>query len=101
METRETFGEVYFMCECSIYHRVFSEVPFWNSAEYGILYGIDFISRNFLLLNTAEFRGIPYKFVYTEFRIPVPINEYKKHGYKPGNVCSPNIYLSEFLLTLN
>ncbi len=26
--------------------RVFSEVTFWNSAEYGILYGIDFISRN-------------------------------------------------------
>jgi hypothetical protein len=25
---------------------VFSEVPFWNSAEYGILDGIDFISRN-------------------------------------------------------
>jgi hypothetical protein len=26
--------------------RVFSEVPFWNSAKYGILYGTDFISRN-------------------------------------------------------
>ncbi len=26
--------------------RVFSEVPFWNSAEYGILYGIGFISCN-------------------------------------------------------
>jgi hypothetical protein len=26
--------------------RVFSEVPFWNSAEYEILYGIGFIPRN-------------------------------------------------------
>jgi hypothetical protein len=28
------------------------------------------IPRNFLLLNTAKFRGIPYRFVYTEFRMP-------------------------------
>jgi hypothetical protein len=35
------------VCVCWwIKGRVFSEVPFWNSAEYGILYGIGFISRN-------------------------------------------------------
>jgi hypothetical protein len=57
-----------------IQNRVFSEVPFWNSAEYGILYGIGFIPRNFLLFNSAEFRRIPYRFVYTEFRIPLNEN---------------------------
>ncbi len=48
-------------------HRVFSEVPFWNSAEYGILYGIDFILRN-----SAEFHGIYYCSIprnSAEFRI--------------------------------
>jgi hypothetical protein len=28
------------------------------------------IPRNFLLFNSTEFRGIPCRFVYTEFRIP-------------------------------
>ncbi len=54
--------------------RVFSEVPFWNSAEYGIyteLTVFRVIPQNFLLFNTAKFRGILYKFVYTEFRIPL------------------------------
>jgi hypothetical protein len=50
--------------------RVFLEVPFWNSAEYGILYGTGFISRNSAKFFTVQFRGIPYRFVYTEFRIP-------------------------------
>jgi hypothetical protein len=50
--------------------RVFSEVPFWNSAEYGILYGTGFISHNSAKFFTVQFRGIPYRFVYTEFRIP-------------------------------
>ncbi len=50
--------------------RVFSEVPFWNSAEYGILYGIGFIPRNSAEFCTVQFRGIPCRFVYTEFRMP-------------------------------
>ncbi len=48
--------------------RVFSEVAFWNSAEYGILYGIGFISRNSAKFFTVQFHGIPCRFVYTEFR---------------------------------
>jgi hypothetical protein len=55
---------------CDIVGRVFSEVPFWNFAEYGILYGIYFISRNSAKFFTVQYRGIPYRFVYTEFRIP-------------------------------
>jgi hypothetical protein len=58
--------------------RVFSEVPFWNSAEYGILYGIGFISRNSAKFFTVQFRGIPCRFVYTEFRIPSNENTYPK-----------------------
>ncbi len=50
--------------------RVFSEVPFWNSVEYGIVYRIGFISRNSAKCFTVQFRGIPDRFVYTEFRIP-------------------------------
>jgi hypothetical protein len=34
-----------FYLDC-LYERVFSEVPFCNSSEYRISYGIDFISRN-------------------------------------------------------
>ncbi len=49
---------------------MFSEVPFWNSAEYGILYGIGIISRNSAKFFTVQFRGIPCSFDYTEFRIP-------------------------------
>ncbi len=49
---------------------MFSEVAFCNSAEYGILYGIDFISRNSAEFFTAQNREIPYRFVYTEFRMP-------------------------------
>jgi hypothetical protein len=51
------------------------EVPIWNSAEYGILYRIYFISRN-----SAEFRGIPYKLVYTEFRTPSDENSTRLNG---------------------
>jgi hypothetical protein len=40
-------------------HRVFSEVPFWNSAEYRILYGIGFISCNSAKFCTVQFPGIP------------------------------------------
>jgi hypothetical protein len=39
-----------------------SEVPFWNSAEYGILYGIAFISRNSAkkcIVLTVQYREIP------------------------------------------
>jgi hypothetical protein len=54
----------------TLYSRVFSEVPFWNSAESGILSGIDFISRNYAGLFTVQYRGIPYRFMFTEFRIP-------------------------------
>ncbi len=50
--------------------RVFSEVPLWNSAEYEIIYRTGFISRNSAKFFTVQFRGIPYRFVYTEFRIP-------------------------------
>jgi hypothetical protein len=39
--------------------RVFSEVLFWNSAVYGILYGIDFILRNSAKFLTAQSCGIP------------------------------------------
>ncbi len=39
--------------------RVFSEVPFWNSAEYGIVYEIDFISRNSAEFFTVQYREIP------------------------------------------
>jgi hypothetical protein len=39
--------------------RVFPEVPFWHSAEYGILCGIDFISRNFAKFFTVQYREIP------------------------------------------
>ncbi len=53
-----------------VHVRVFSEVPFWNSAEYGILYGIGFISRNSAKFFTVQFCGIPFRFVYTEFCIP-------------------------------
>ncbi len=35
-----------FVARCRAACRVFSEVSFWNSVEYGILYGIDFISCN-------------------------------------------------------
>jgi hypothetical protein len=45
--------------QISLPSRVFSEVPFWNSAEYGILYGIDFISRNSAKFFTVQYRGIP------------------------------------------
>jgi hypothetical protein len=48
-------------------NRVF---PDWNSAEYRILYGIDFILRNSAKFFTAQSRGILYRFVYTKFRIP-------------------------------
>ncbi len=41
---------------CTLITRVFSEVPFWNSAEYGILYGIGFISRNSAKFFTVQFR---------------------------------------------
>jgi hypothetical protein len=50
--------------------RVFSEVPIWNSAEYGILSGIGFILRNSVKFFTVQFRGIPCRFMYMEFRIP-------------------------------
>ncbi len=50
--------------------RVLLEVPFWNFAEYGTLYGIGFISCNSTKFFTVQFRGILYRFVYTEFRIP-------------------------------
>jgi hypothetical protein len=36
--------------------RVFSEVPFLNSAKYGILYGIGIISRNSVKFFTVQFR---------------------------------------------
>ncbi len=49
---------------------MFLEVPFWNSAKYGILYGIGFISGNSAKFFTVHLRGIPYRFVYTGFRIP-------------------------------
>jgi hypothetical protein len=39
--------------------RVFPEVSFWNSAEYGILYGMDFISRNSAKFFTVQYREIP------------------------------------------
>ncbi len=38
--------------------KVFSEVPFYNSAEYGILYGIDLISRNSAKFFTVQYREI-------------------------------------------
>jgi hypothetical protein len=65
--------------------RVFSKEPIWNSTEYGILYGINFISRNFakfLLYNTARFCQIPNTFVNTDFYKPSnehsSINKLKK-----------------------
>jgi hypothetical protein len=39
--------------------RVFSQVPFWNSMEYGILYGIYFISRDSAKFFTVQYREIP------------------------------------------
>ncbi len=39
----------------SLYDRAFSEVPFWNSAEYGI----DFTSRNSAEFFTVQYREIP------------------------------------------
>jgi hypothetical protein len=47
--------------------RVFSEVPFWNSAEYGILIAIDFISRNSAEFFTVQYSEIPRN--SAEFRI--------------------------------
>ncbi len=59
------------------------EVPFWNSAEYGILYGIDVfclvqhnsaklftVQYRKILQNSVEFCRTPYWFMYSEFRIP-------------------------------
>jgi hypothetical protein len=37
-------------------------------------------SAEFLLFNTAKFRGIPYKFVYTELRIPLNENSTRLNG---------------------
>jgi hypothetical protein len=67
--------------ECTehcIDRRVFTEVTFWHSAEYGIIDRSDFNSAEFRIilrnsdqLNSAEFRGISLKsvfFLYTEFR---------------------------------
>jgi hypothetical protein len=48
----------------SVTIRVFTEVTFWNSAEYGILFGSDFTSAKFRGI-TAEFREISC----TKFRI--------------------------------
>jgi hypothetical protein len=67
VKRRETTGFVRPTSNTSLFFhwsraRVFSEVPFWNSAEYRILYGIGFISRNSAkffaihLWNSAEFR---------------------------------------------
>jgi hypothetical protein len=56
-----------------VVYRVFMEVTFWNSAEYGILWGSDFTSAEFsriflslILLHgiMSQFRGIPCCFVY-------------------------------------
>ncbi len=41
-----------------------------NTEFYTELVLFRVIPQNFLLFNSAEFRGIPYRFVYTEFRIP-------------------------------
>jgi hypothetical protein len=38
--------------------RLFSEVPFWNSAIYGILYGIDLILNNSAKFFTVQYRKI-------------------------------------------
>ncbi len=41
-----------------------------NTEFYTELVLFRVILRNFLLFNSAELRGIPYRFVFTEFRIP-------------------------------
>jgi hypothetical protein len=41
-----------------------------NTEFYTELVLFRVIPRNFLRFNSAEFRGIPCRYVYTEFRIP-------------------------------
>jgi hypothetical protein len=51
--------------------RQFSEVPFLSSADYGILYRIDFISRNSTNFFTVQYREILQNSVKDRvFRIP-------------------------------
>ncbi len=79
---------------------MFSEVPFWNSAEYRILYGIDFISHNSANLFAVQNREIPYRFVYTEFHIPSGENssikknkrKVQKEWYMPRNYVKVRVY---------
>jgi hypothetical protein len=52
-----------------VWSSVFSEVPFWNSVECGILYGIDFRTRNSAKKFTVKYHGIRYWFLYVEFCI--------------------------------
>jgi hypothetical protein len=40
---------------------VFSEVPFWNSVEYRILYGIDFILRNCVKFFALQYYGMEFR----------------------------------------
>ncbi len=64
---------------------MFTEVLFCDSAEVGIIYGSDLLSRNSAEFFPAQYRGIPWytaEFcidLYTEFPIPIP--------YSP--ICTP------------
>ncbi len=49
--------------------RVFTEVTFWHSAEYGIYTEVNLIPRNSALFLDTELRINSALFLYTELRI--------------------------------